>query len=108
MLLAVAGIVMLLKLPQFANALLPIFMMQAPPLTLFNFLHPQNAFVPIVITLFPIVIDFSDALFLNAFAEIPVTLQVILFTMMVSGIFMDAFFDIGFVYSTLKPSSKTL
>ena len=31
MFLAVAGIVMLLKLPQFANALLPIFMMQVVP-----------------------------------------------------------------------------
>ena len=45
----------------------------------------------------------STVLFLNAFVEIPVTLQVIPSTFTVSGILTDAFLDTGFVNSTLNP-----
>ena len=49
------------------------------------------------------VTDLSDLLFLNAFADIPVTLQVIPSTLIASGILTDAFLDTGFVNSTLNP-----
>ena len=56
---------------------------------------------PIVVTLLPIVRDFITVLFLKAFAEIFVTLNVFPLSLTAAGMFTAALFAIGFVYSTI-------
>ena len=59
------------------NALLPTLLavsLLVFTVILFSFLHPENAFAPIFLTLDGIVMLFSDVHFLNAFAPIEVIL----------------------------------
>ena len=69
------------------NARSQIVTSAAPPLTfLSDFYNRRMPLLPMVFTFFPTITVLSTALFLNAFAEISVTLQVIPLTFTVSGI----------------------
>ena len=94
-----------IEMYEFFNESFTLFFVKCNDITVIfsNFLHPENASFPILLTFFPIVTEGSFLQFSNAFFSIDVTLYDFPFILIVSGtvILIAFFFAIGLTYFTV-------